>query len=131
MKTMTQEEWVEEGKRLFGDDMFKWRFKCPACGHVASVEDFRAYKDQGASPDSATNECIGRYLPKSQRGGWSRDHCNPKVKQPCDYAGYGLIGLSPVRVERADGKHTDCFAFDDGDTGKEVAVNAGASIETS
>ena len=113
MKTMTYDEWKAEGTRLFGDDMMKWRFRCPACGHVAAVEDFRQFKDQGAQPDKATQECIGRYLTKDKRGGWSKDHCNTEIKQPCDYAGYGLIGLSPIRVVRDGGKSTDCFAFDD------------------
>lgn len=58
---MTHEEWVAKGKALFGDDMLKWKFVCPGCGHVQTPEDFRAFKDKGATPDSARNECIGRY----------------------------------------------------------------------
>lgn len=104
-------EWEAEGRKLFGDDFMKWRFKCPVCKHVATVEDYRAFKEQGATPDSATNECIGRYLPKEQRGGFSRDHSNPKVKSPCDYAGYGFFRLSPVEVETEDGKVISSFAF--------------------
>lgn len=31
------EEWQAEGKRRFGEDVKKWRFVCPMCGHVAAV----------------------------------------------------------------------------------------------
>jgi len=121
MKTMTEAEWNAEGERLFGPDRFKWRFVCPQCGNVASVEDFRAFKEFGATTESATKECIGRYFPKTERGGWSSEHCNPDIKKPCDYAGYGLIGLSPVRIERGGEKLTKCFAFAEPDTSVEAA----------
>ncbi len=88
---MNREEWMAEGQRLFGEDIFKWRFQCPVCKNIATPEDYRKYKDSGATADSATCECIGRFLPKKDRGGWSKDHCNPKIKSPCDYASYGLF----------------------------------------
>jgi len=113
MKTMTLAEWNAEGERLFGEDRLAWRFRCPVCGHVASPQDFRKFRDAGAEPNSATQECIGRYLPKGKRGvAFSEESGNPKLKQPCDYAGYGLLRLSPVEVEQADGTKTHCFAFD-------------------
>lgn len=34
------EEWRTEGVRRFGEDILKWKFKCPMCGHVAAVEEF-------------------------------------------------------------------------------------------
>ncbi len=110
MKTLSEKEWIALGESLFGKDMNNWKFKCPVCGNVATPEDFRKFKDQGADPNSATCECIGRYLPKEQRGGFCSDHANTKIKQPCDYAGYGLFRLSPVEVVREDGR-IHCFAF--------------------
>ena len=106
--TMTGEEWLAKGKQLFGDDMTKWRFVCPGCGHVQAVEDFRQYKDQGASPDSARQECIGRYS-----GGkpWAFKNVR-KLGGPCDYAGYGLLNICPVKVVDEKGDHW-CFAFDE------------------
>jgi hypothetical protein len=104
-----KKEWLAEGERLFGKDIIKW--KCPVCGHIATPEDFRPFEDAGANPNSATCECIGRYLPKEQRGGFSADHANPKVKSPCDYAGYGLFRLSPVEVVREDGSTIHSFDF--------------------
>lgn len=111
MTAITHAEWLAQGESLFGKDLMNWKFVCPSCGHVASPLDFKAFKDRGANPNSATIECIGRYFPKDERGGWSEDHCNPKVKSPCDYAGYGLIGLAPLSVKHEDGKATPCFAF--------------------
>ena len=39
---MTEKEWIEEGMRRFGKDWMKWRFRCPMCGHVASIEEMEA-----------------------------------------------------------------------------------------
>ena len=62
MKYNSVEEWKAEATRRFGPDMLKWRFRCPMCGHVASVQDF---KDAGAkSPNCAYQECLGRYTGK-------------------------------------------------------------------
>jgi len=110
MKTMLEKDWLAEGQRLFGADIMQWKFVCPVCKNVATPEDFRKFKAQGANPNSATQECIGRYLPRDKRGGFSDQHANPKIKSPCDYAGYGLFRLSPVEVVRADGTF-HCFAF--------------------
>ena len=78
-------DWLDEGKALFGADVMKWKFRCPMCGHVASVQEF---KDVGAeSPDAAYQECIGRY-----RGAGSP---NSKDGNPngCNWAAYGLFGI--------------------------------------
>jgi hypothetical protein len=102
---MTYDEWITEGKRLFGDDFQNWKFKCPICANVAAVSDYQKYKDQGANPNSATCECIGRYQGAHgfAKGG----------KGPCDYAAYGLFRIPGVVVETADGKKIIAFAFSD------------------
>ena len=51
MKYNSVEEWKAEATRRFGPDMLKWRFRCPMCGHVASVQDF---KDAGAKSPSCS-----------------------------------------------------------------------------
>ena len=101
---MTQAAWHNEAIKRFGPDESKWRFVCPLCGHVAAVEDYRKHKDKGAQPHSAYQECIGRY---EGAGGLLED----KVPCPCDYAGYGLIRLSPIIVTLPDGKTTESFAI--------------------
>jgi hypothetical protein len=100
------EEWQAEGLRRFGE-FHKFRFVCPLCGHVQGVEDFKPFKDQGATPDSAFQVCIGRY---TGAGETKRDPSG-KLSQPCNYAGSGLFRLSPVRVKTADGKEIHAFGF--------------------
>lgn len=76
-------EWQEEGKRLFGDDILNWKFKCPMCGHVATVREF---KDIGVEKlESAYQECIGRY-----KGQGAPSKANGKG---CNWVSYGLFGI--------------------------------------
>ena len=100
---MTREEWINDGKQLFGDDMLKWKFVCPSCSHIQTPEDFRQYKDKGATPDTAYFNCIGRY-----DGHEDVDMCSGK--SPCNYTGGGLFGLNPVEVTH-DGKTIRVFSF--------------------
>lgn len=104
---MTHDEWLARGKELFGEDVWHWRMVCPGCGHVQTPEDFRPFKDRGATPDSARQECIGRYT-----GGrsWAFDG----GEGPCDYAAFGLFCIAPVVVVDGNGKEHASFAFDDG-----------------
>ncbi len=104
MKRMTKAEWMAEGTRLFGPNTDKWRFVCPSCGNLAAIEDFRQYKDRGATPDSATCQCIGRYT--GAKGAF-----DAKKFKPCNYAGYGLFRLSPVVVLDGD-KEILSFEFE-------------------
>lgn len=83
-KNYTYEQWLAEGERLFGslrDNMLRWRFKCPRCGNVATVQEF---KDAGAKePDHAVKNCIGRF--RRDKG--------------CDWAAYGLFDICTVHVD--------------------------------
>lgn len=103
LTTYRMEEWLLEGERRFGPNSLEWRFVCPVCGNVQTPNDFKPYKDKGATPTSATSECIGRYTGASD--------FQEKGKGPCNYAGYGLFRLSPVRIIQADGDETHSFAF--------------------
>lgn len=110
IKEMTKTEWLAEGTRLFGVNFEDWRFECPVCGNVCAVKAYRQHAHLGARPDSATSECIGRYT--------GAKDINSK---PCNYAGYGLFRLSPVRVlddsipepplSLIASKTIHCFAF--------------------
>lgn len=73
------EEWREEGTRRFGPDPVNWKFKCPACGRVASGQEL---KDAGAELDDIYVHCIGRY---------------DKTKG-CDWAAYGLFDICTTEV---------------------------------
>jgi len=90
---MTLAQYQEAAVTLFGKDMANWRFVCPGCGHVASVEDYQEAK----APEGAVGfSCIGRYLEKC------RDWLNGKGPGPCNYSGGGLLNINPVHITDHD-----------------------------
>lgn len=108
-KDYTQKEWLEEASRLFGKDPQNWKFKCPICGNIQQMKDFKEFKDNGATPNSVTNECIGRYLPKEKVTS-AFGNKNKKVKSPCDYAAYGLFRIGH-KIKLENGEETTSFPF--------------------
>ena len=98
---MTEDEWHDQGEKLFGPDRMKWRFVCPACDHVASVQD---YRDAGAPEGAVAFSCVGRWLQK-KRDAFS------KGAGPCNYAGHGLIRLNPIQITNPAGEVLNVFAF--------------------
>lgn len=100
---ITEKEWQNRGKKLFGIDLMQWKFVCPNCGIVQCAEDFRQYKGQGAAPDDVNFKCIGRFA-----GGDGEIGNN---KQPCNYTTGGLLNLSPVKIDMGDGKIISSFDF--------------------
>jgi len=105
----TLAEWRAKGAALFGDNFMKWKFVCPVCGHVASVQD---WKDAGAPVTSAAFSCVGRWAgphPEVHKGTFGPNGI--PGKGPCNYAGGGLFGLNPVLVIDPDGVELRAFAF--------------------
>lgn len=99
IKQYTKQEWLDEAKKRFGSDYLNWKFKCPMCGHVASIGDFKA---AGAkSPDCSYVECIGRYT--------GQPSPNKATGQGCNWAAYGLFGI-PRGGAMVDGKRIFDFA---------------------
>lgn len=107
---ITQAEWFAQGVQLFGEDILKWRFRCPACKHVASGAD---YKAAGAQPDAMGRECIGRYTLPRKTPDEPKDFIAKQQANggPCDWAAYGLFGICPVHVKMDDGKVLAAFEF--------------------
>jgi hypothetical protein len=106
---MTYDAWLAEGQRRFGADFYGWRFVCPICSNVAAVGDFKPFKDQGATPDTATVECIGRYCGtkfKAFGSGGAKER-----GKPCDYAMFGLFHIAGVIIAMPNGKERMAFAF--------------------
>jgi hypothetical protein len=101
---MTLAEYRAEGERRFGPNMMNWKFVCPVCGHVASVQD---YKDAGAPENAIAFSCVGRWAGvndkwlEGEKSGAERT----KPWGPCDYAGGGFFPLNPLKVE--DGAYFD------------------------
>lgn len=108
---MKHSEWLEKAKKLYGNKVEDWKFKCPACHTVQTIKDFvkaGASKEQAAN--SIANECIGRYMATNQKAFSDKETVKGK---PCDYAGYGLININPVLVEFEDGTKHHAFDFAD------------------
>jgi hypothetical protein len=109
MTKVTLEEWRTRASELFGEDPMKWKFVCPVCKHVASVED---WKNAGAPQDSAGFSCIGRWAGVNKEKAKGNFGPNGVAgKGPCNYAGGGLFKLNPVTVFDPDGHEMQCFAF--------------------
>jgi hypothetical protein len=102
-KTKTRialDDWWAEGLRLFGTDTNAWSFVCPACGHIATVADWKAV---GAPQGAIGFSCVGRWLPRA------RDAFG-EGPGPCIYAGGGLFLLNPIIIVQG-GDETTRFAF--------------------
>jgi hypothetical protein len=99
---LSLEAWQAQARERFGDDPMKWRFVCPSCGHVASVED---WKNAGASAGAVAFSCIGRYVgdPKAAADAAFRNEGGP-----CNYTSGGLLCINKVFVE-VDGVETPAF----------------------
>ncbi|OQA48395.1 MAG: hypothetical protein BWY46_01402 [Firmicutes bacterium ADurb.Bin300] len=108
----TQEEWLAELKKRFGDDKTKWAFKCPACGKVSTGQEF---KDAGAEPNDIYQTCIGRHTGK---GSPTKDS-----KDGCDWAAFGLFGTLGKGdiVVTGEGKEIEVFSMADTKINKEEA----------
>lgn len=96
MRTITLEEFQREGAEK------KWRMLCPACGNIASPDDF---KKLGADPQRAAQECIGRAMTP-------RVHLEPG-KTPCDWAAFGLFKTlgKGMHVKFDDDTTVETFEF--------------------
>ena len=105
----TLTEWRAKATELFGEDCMKWKFACPICEHVASVQD---WKDAGAPVQSAAFSCVGRWVganPTTAKGDIGPNGI--EGKGPCDYSGGGLFQLNPIVVVDPDGQEMKVFAF--------------------
>lgn len=55
-RTLTHDEYIALARAAFGDNPIDWRFRCPACGDVASARDFAA---AGMNVGDAGSRCVG------------------------------------------------------------------------
>lgn len=102
---MTNDEWLEMGIELFGENKMEWRFKCPSCHYVASMRD---YKEAGAPVGAVGFSCIGRYKPNPQE---AFTKGLKKNTDPCNYAGGGLLCINPLLVVDDEGEQHFMFDF--------------------
>jgi hypothetical protein len=106
IKKYTEKEWRAEGVRLFGEDIKNWKFICPSCGNIQTINDFKKYKNKGAIPSDVYFNCIGRF---SGDGGHIGG--NGGTVKPCNYTTGGFFNLSPVEIKDGGGKINAAFDF--------------------
>lgn len=116
LKEIPVNDWLAEGKRLFGDDERQWKWKCSNCGHVQSIADFLELKKLGiikAETDVGTlvyYSCIGRFdtrIPEKDVG----TIYDKKKKSPCNYTNGGLFCFAKTFVINESGKRVPVFEF--------------------
>lgn len=101
---MTHEKWISTAENRFGKNAQKWAFKCPSCGHVATVAQ---YKAAGAKESQVGFNCIGRHA-----GGKDVVTIFQTDKgQGCNYTQGGLFGLAKTIVSFPDGRELPVFDF--------------------
>ena len=110
-REITHEAWMAEAKAKFGEDVMTWRFVCPSCYHIQSVQD---YKNAGAPQSAVAFSCVGRWIKGSQEA-FLRNK-----KGPCNYAGGGLIHLNPVTVIMPDKGKQEYFEFAPADAAPQI-----------
>ena len=113
MKTLTWEEFLAEGKALFGNEKpLLWWFKCPVCGHEQQGKEMiEKYPDKKEYIiDSVFFSCEGRLM----QSGRSAFAGKPTAKTGCDYTNGGLINLAEKEVIAQDGHHVSVFEFAEG-----------------
>lgn len=103
---LTHLQWQDAARERYGSDAMSWKFRCPSCGHVASVQD---WKDSGAPEGAVAFSCIGRYV----NAPGVADKAFKKAGGPCNYTGGGLFKLNPVSVKAEDGSLHSMFDFAD------------------
>lgn len=114
MKEIPVNDWLAEGKRLFGEDVKQWKWKCSNCGHVQTIADFLELKKLGIikqEVDVGTLvyfSCIGRFdtrIPVENVGTIG------DKKSPCNYTLGGLFRLAETFVVHESGKRVPVFEF--------------------
>jgi hypothetical protein len=64
MKKYTKDEWYVEGERLFGKERQEWKFRCPVCNYVQSLNDFlKNGVDKQKAHQMIAFSCLGRVVP--------------------------------------------------------------------
>ena len=94
IETLSLKDWRKKGAQLFGKDIKDWKFKCPKCGEVQTLEDF--IKQGVKEPEEYFHfSCIGRF--DKSRG--------------CDWTLGGLFQIHKTEVVDSEGGKHRVFEF--------------------
>ena len=112
MKQITQDEFLSEAKRRFGDNPRNWKFVCPMCGTVQSVQQLLyAVLASGGKKDDVHGyigySCIGRFTGQGDKGISAKTKGIPWDKG-CNWTLGGLLRVHTLEVQ-IDGKPRPTF----------------------
>lgn len=98
MKTMTRDEFLEEAKRRFGPKARYWKFVCPACGTVQSIQQLL---DAGVTKEKIDGvigfSCIGRFTGQGDAGIAAKNR-GEKWDKGCNWTLGGLLRIHQLEV---------------------------------
>ena len=97
MIKMNYEEWIKKAKELFGKDSYEWKFKCPSCSHIQSINSWLEH-----NPELKAEEIENLVF----------FNCEGRIneKYGCDWTLGGLFKIHKVEVE-FNGKQVPVFEY--------------------
>jgi len=99
--------WQGEGRRLYGDNVATWKFRCPSCGHVQTAMDFKSYGVPIRSIDTRLAfSCIGRSIAELHPALPVAEMWGTDLGYGCNYAGGGLFRINPTVIVFGIAKET-------------------------
>lgn len=101
---------LAKGEELFGKDRSKWKFVCPSCKAIITVQDWIDYAGScEAAREHIGYACVGRLIKQMQKISPNRNDPIHQIKvghlfcnTPIDYCLYqtcSLFDLSPVTIK--------------------------------
>lgn len=107
-QTITQDEFLAEARRRFGPNVRDWKFVCPACGTVQSVQQLL---DAGVPKEKIDGvigfSCIGRFTGQGDAG-IAAKHRGENWQKGCNWTLGGLLQIHGLEV-LIDGKPRPTF----------------------
>jgi hypothetical protein len=104
------EEWIKQGVELFGLQSERWRFICPSCGHVQTLQDFLSLGMHRRQAEQIVGfSCIGSWqtMHKIQQASGYPDiveFMEPDQGLGCRYHGGKTPNISPITLVIEEGR---------------------------
>lgn len=88
MAVITQEQFMEKAKQLYGEKTSKWKFKCPNCKSEQSANSIREDVENGIKPQRYPDFKIGDEIRPEQE-------C---FSPDCNWVAYGLFNSGTLVI---------------------------------
>lgn len=113
MKTITQDEFIADATARFGESPRNWKFVCPMCGTVQSVQQLLdAVIAVGGKKDDVHGyigfSCIGRFTGQGDAGIAAKRR-GEKWDKGCNWSLGGFLRLHELEVVMPDGYKRPTF----------------------